>query len=112
MERIEALKTTLKEQYADPMGYVSPWLNDQARADIAHSLRAAELASLSAPAPGSAGDDLSEFYSRFEAVKQYHRDVPARNPKQFQIDLDEFVHGDGTTVLVDDEGHETIIDRE
>lgn len=65
---------------------------------------------LSAPTQNAA-DDLSEFYTRFEKLKQFHRDTPARNPKQFEIDLDEYVHGDGTTVFVDDEGHETIVDR-
>lgn len=74
------------------------------------SLRPAELALLSAP-PGG-GDDLVEFYRRFEDIKDFHRKNPDINARQFLNELDELVKGDGLQIVQDNEEEEpVVIDR-
>ena len=71
-------------------------------------LRPQELSLLSAAQPGE--DDLGEFYSRFEKVKDFHRKNQV-NARQFLNELDELVKGDGMqTLQVEDEDKPVIID--
>lgn len=74
------------------------------------SLRPKEIALLSAPPPGE--DDLAEFYTRFEGVKDFHRRHQGINARQFLHEIDELVRSDGLqTVQVDENGQEVVIDR-
>ena len=75
-------------------------------------LRPVELAALTAP-PGSKGngDDLDEFYSRFEKIKDFHRQHRNINARGFIHELDDLVNGDGLeTVYVDDESEPIVVD--
>lgn len=74
-----------------------------------YSLRPKELGLLSAP-PGG-GDDLAEFYIRFEKIKDFHRKNQNINSRQFVNELDELVRGDGVqTMQLDPDEDPVIID--
>lgn len=75
-------------------------------------MRPIELAALTAP-PGAKGqgDDLEEFYARFEKIKDFHRSHRDINPRSFLNELDELVKGDGLeTVYVEDEAEPMVVD--
>ncbi|AUB27813.1 splicing factor 3A subunit 3 [Cryptococcus neoformans] len=90
--RIGTLRKELVEQYEDIPG-----------------LRPRELALLSAPAPGE--DDLAEFYTRFNKIKDFHSRNAGINARQFINELDELVKGDGVQVIqVEGEEEPTVVD--
>jgi len=75
-------------------------------------LRPLELAALTAP-PGAKGqgDDLDEFYARFEGIKDFHRQHRNINPRDFINELDELVKGDGMqTIYAEGEDEPIIVD--
>lgn len=76
-------------------------------------LRPTELSLLSAPAPGEGVDELAEFYTRFEKVKDFHRKNPGINARALINEIDEMVNSDGLqTVEVEGEEEPIVIDRE
>ncbi|EIW66571.1 splicing factor 3A subunit 3 [Tremella mesenterica] len=92
LTRVGELRSDLLEQYEDLPG-----------------LRPIELSLLSAPPPGK--DDLAEFYSRFEKIKDFHKRNPGINARAFINDLDELVKGDGMQVVeVEGDDEPTVID--
>lgn len=73
-----------------------------------------EQAALTAP-PGAKGqgDDLDEFYARFEGIKDFHRQHRNINPRDFINELDELVKGDGMqTIYAEGEEEPIIVDCE
>lgn len=79
-------------------------------------LRPVELQLLSVPPAGEGVDQLGEFYSRFEKVKEFHRKNQNINARQFLSEIDEMVQSDGLqTTEVEGEFGETeivVVDRE
>ncbi|WVN90747.1 uncharacterized protein L203_105990 [Cryptococcus depauperatus CBS 7841] len=72
-------------------------------------LRSKELALLSAPPPGQ--DELSEFYARFNEIKDFHNRNPGINARQFMNELDQLVKGDGVQVVqVEGDDEPVVID--
>lgn len=72
-------------------------------------LRPNELALLSAPPPGQ--DDLAEFYTRFEKVKDFHRKNTGINARQFLTEIDELVRSDGIQkIQVEGEEEPIVVD--
>jgi splicing factor 3A subunit 3 len=117
LDRIVALRESLVRQYEDEPGYVC-WNPSRriARSNflLIASLRPVELAALTAP-PGAKGqgDDLDEFYARFEKIKDFHRQHRNINSRAFINELEELVKGDGMeTVYVDDEQEPIIVDSQ
>lgn len=79
----------------------------------APGLRPTELALLSAPAPGEGVDELAEFYTRFEKVKDFHRKNNNLNARALINEIDEMVHSDGLhAVEVEGEEEPVVTDRE
>lgn len=73
------------------------------------SLRPRELALLSAPAEGQ--EDLSEFYSRFEKVKDFHKHNTNINARTFLNEIDDLVRNDGMiTTYIEGEDEPVITD--
>lgn len=76
-------------------------------------LRPTELSLLSAPAPGEGVDELAEFYTRFEKVKDFHRKNTNLNARALINAIDDLVNSDGLqTVEVEGEEEPVVIDRE
>lgn len=80
-------------------------------------LRPTELALLSAPPAGEGVDELAEFYTRFEKIKDFHKKNQNINAREFLNEIDELVHSDGLeTIQVEDPEsgliETTVIDRE
>ena len=60
-------------------------------------------------APPAGQDDLAEFYTRFEKIKDFHHKNPGINARQFINELDELVKSDGITVVQTEEDEEPIM---
>ncbi|WRT65712.1 uncharacterized protein IL334_002660 [Kwoniella shivajii] len=72
-------------------------------------LRPRELQLLSAPQAGE--DDLAEFYTRYNKIKDFHQRNPGISSRQMISQVDELVKGDGIqTVHVEGDAEPTIID--
>lgn len=109
--RIGTLRKELVEQYEDIPGCVLYVTCVIPCSRPSHRLRPRELALLSAPAPGE--DDLAEFYTRFNKIKDFHSRNAGINARQFINELDELVKGDGVQVIqVEGEEEPTVVDRE
>lgn len=109
--RIGTLRKELVEQYEDIPGCVSDVTCVIPYSRPSRRLRPRELALLSAPAPGE--DDLAEFYTRFNKIKDFHSRNVGINARQFINELDELVKGDGVQVIqVEGEEEPTVVDRE
>lgn len=77
----------------------------------APGLRPIELAALSAPPGGEGVDELAEFYSRFEKVKDFHRKNTGLNARELIMAIDDMVHSDGVqTIEVEGEDEAVEID--
>ncbi|BEI85280.1 hypothetical protein CcaverHIS002_0506810 [Cutaneotrichosporon cavernicola] len=77
----------------------------------APGLRPTELAALSAPPPGEGVDELAEFYTRFEKVKDFHRKNTGLNARALIASIDDMVDSDGLQVIeVEGEEEPVIID--
>lgn len=75
-------------------------------------LRPTELSALTAPAKGE-GDELAEFYSRFEKIKDFHRKNTNINARQLINEIEDMVNSDGLEkVQVEGEEEPIIVDRE
>lgn len=99
LNRISDKKTLLRQQYRDEDG-----------------LRATELAAISTPA--EKGDELKEFYTRLNKIKQYHAATAAsgRNQgipesKAFVNMIRDLVESDGLERRQTEDGEEVVIDR-
>ena len=55
------------------------------------------------------GDDLDEFYVRFEKIKDFHRKNQGINARAFLNELEELVKGDGLQTVQADENEEPVI---
>lgn len=109
--RIGTLRKELVEQYEDIPGCVLYVTCVIPCSRPSHRLRPRELALLSAPSPGE--DDLAEFYTRFNKIKDFHSRNAGINARQFINELDELVKGDGVQVIqVEGEEEPTVVDRE
>lgn len=51
------------------------------------SVRSREMDLLAIPQAGTAGDDLSEFYTRLTKIKDYHRKYPDTPADPFAVEL-------------------------
>lgn len=75
-------------------------------------LRPVELQALTAPPKGK-GDELAEFYSRFEKIKDFHKRNTNINARQLINEIEEMVQSDGLQkVQVEGEEEPIIVDRE
>lgn len=75
-------------------------------------LRPTELQALTAPAKGE-GDELAEFYSRFEKIKDFHRKNTNINARQLINEIEDMVNSDGLEKIeVEGEEEPMIVDRE
>lgn len=75
------------------------------------------MALLSAPPASEGVDELAEFYSRFEKIKDFHRKNQNLNARELVNEIDELVNSDGLEKVTvedpDEQRTETIvIDRE
>lgn len=62
-------------------------------------------------APPAGQDDLAEFYTRFEKVKDFHQKNQGINARQFLSEIDELVRSDGLqTIHVEGEDEPVVID--
>ena len=62
--------------------------------------------------PATAGDPLEEFYIRFSKVKDFHRKNPGVSGRQFILELEELVKGDGMQIVrVEGEEEPVVLDR-
>ncbi len=82
--------------------------------ELLYSVRAQEVAALSATSDGQDSDDLAEFYQRFNKIKDYH----ARNPtadqdlRAFAAELQSMVESDGLQrTRIEGEEEDEVIDR-
>lgn len=75
-------------------------------------LRPTELQALTAP-PAGEGDELAEFYTRFEKIKDFHKKNTNINARQLINEIEDMVQSDGLEkVQVEGEEEPIIVDRE
>lgn len=80
----------------------------------AYSLRAQELQKISAPAAAPGQDDLVEFYTRFNKIKDHHSQHPDLDLdlRGFLSELKQLVDGDGLQRIQVEGEEEEVVDRE
>lgn len=75
-------------------------------------LRPVELQALTAPPKGE-GDELGEFYGRFEKIKDFHRKNTNINARQLINEIEDMVQSDGLEkIQVEGDEEPIIVDRE
>ena len=117
LERTTQRERVLLEYYHDPQG----WVLEQARMlpqvlilFCTFSLRAQELLKISAPATAPDQDDLEEFYTRFNKIKDHHSQHPDLDLdlRGFLSELKQLVDGDGLQRIQVEGEEEEVVDRE